>query len=85
MADVRILYYGWARDRVGVDQETMSIGHELTLEALMEKLRAVDPAHDRAFADLDRLRAAINDTLAPWTATVRPGDEVALFPPVTGG
>lgn len=85
MAKVRIVYYGWAQDRVGLDQEMLAISHELPLEALITKLRAIDSGHASALADLDRLRAAINDTLAPWSAMVRPGDEVALFPPVTGG
>ena len=85
MAEVRILYFAWVRERVGRDADRLPLSAPLALEQLVQRLREQGGGHDLALADLSRLRAAINQDFAPWTAEVKPGDEVAIFPPVTGG
>lgn len=85
MADVRILYFAWVRERIGREEESISLSAPVSLQELAQRLRAHGGGHDLALADLSRLRAAINQDFAPWTAQVEPGDEVAIFPPVTGG
>jgi molybdopterin synthase sulfur carrier subunit len=51
----------------------------------MAWLRARDAAHAAAFVNPRVIRAAVNHVFAgPDTALVA-GDEVAFFPPVTGG
>ncbi len=82
---VALLYFAWVREQVGTDREEIPLEAPLPLRALVEALRARSPGHGRALADLSRLRAAVNQEFAGWDAPVRPGDEVAIFPPVTGG
>ena len=41
--------------------------------------------HPQAFAEVKRIRAALNGMMARDEAPVADGDEVAFFPPVTGG
>lgn len=82
---VRILYFAWVREQIGTEVDEVLLEGPVTLGGLVESLKLRSPGHARALADLSRLRAAINQDFAPWTAEVRAGDEVALFPPVTGG
>ena len=48
-------------------------------------LRARGGVYENAFAEKALLRSAVNQDMVPPTATVKAGDEVAFFPPVTGG
>jgi molybdopterin synthase sulfur carrier subunit len=84
-APVRLLYFAWVRERIGTGAEELAIDGPLPLSRLVETLRARSAGHAAAFQDLGRIRAALNQEFVGWEAEVRPGDEVALFPPVTGG
>lgn len=81
-----VLYFAWLRQRVGAGAETVSPPPEVTtVGALMDWLAARSPGHAAAFADRGRIRAAVNQEHVKPDAPVRAGDEVAFFPPVTGG
>ncbi len=82
---VRLLYFAWVRERIGMASETISLESALPLSALVAQLAQRSAGHAAALADPSRLRAAVNDAFADWETRVGPGDEVALFPPVTGG
>ena len=53
--------------------------------ALVEWLRTRGPGYMLAFADLEVVRVAVNQEHADFDAAIKPGDEIAFFPPVTGG
>ena len=53
--------------------------------ALVAWLRARNPGYEAAFANPGLVRAAVNQVFARPDAPVAPGDEIAFFPPVTGG
>jgi sulfur-carrier protein len=55
------------------------------LTVLVEGLRARSAGHAEALADPSRLRVAVNQEFTGWESAAQPGDEVAIFPPVTGG
>ncbi|MCS6985848.1 MAG: molybdopterin converting factor subunit 1 [Sphingomonadaceae bacterium] len=82
---IRLLYFAWVRERIGTGEETIEIPGELSLSELVGLLAGRSPGHAAALADRARLRAAVNHEFAAWDARVAPGDEVAIFPPVTGG
>ena len=82
---VRLLYFSWVRERIGRQSEEMVLPAPMTLSALADLLAARSAGHASAFADHGRLRAAINQQFSGWNAIARNGDEVAFFPPVTGG
>jgi molybdopterin converting factor subunit 1 len=85
-AAITVLYFAWLRERVGVAQEQVSPPAEVaTVGALTDWLIARGPAHARAFAARATIRAAVNQDFADPATAIRPGDEVAFFPPVTGG
>ncbi len=56
-----------------------------TVADLIAWLRPRSPGHEAAFETARVIRCAVNQEFADPSAPVRPGDEVAFFPPVTGG
>lgn len=82
---VTVLYFAWVRERVGIAQEIVAVEGPTTVGSLAERLAALSDGHASALADRARLRAAVNQDFVGWDAPVEPGDEVAIFPPVTGG
>jgi molybdopterin synthase sulfur carrier subunit len=85
-APVRILYFAWLRERVGTAEESVQPPEGVaTVAALVQWLSARSPGHAAAFAAGRSVRCAVNQDFADPAASVRPGDEVAFFPPLTGG
>lgn len=83
---MRILYFAWLRAKVGAAHEEVSPPAEVTtVGALMEWLAASRPGFAEALAAPGVIRAAVNQDYARPEDPVGPGDEVAFFPPVTGG
>ena len=83
---MRILYFAWLRAKTGRASEDVAPPPEVnTVGALMEWLAARRPGFAEALAAPGVVRAAVNQDYAQPGDPVRPGDEVAFFPPVTGG
>jgi molybdopterin synthase sulfur carrier subunit len=83
---VNLLYFAWVRQKTGRSEEAFDLPEGIkTVRALAEHLRARGGGYGDAFADLARLRAAVNLTHVPFDAPIAHNDEVAFFPPVTGG
>jgi molybdopterin converting factor subunit 1 len=83
---MNLLYFAWVRQKVGVAEEHVTPPeHVRDIAGLIAWLAARSPGHAAAFADPRQIRAAVNQDFATPDAPVRPGDEVAFFPPVTGG
>lgn len=82
---VRLLYFAWVREQIGKASEELTLEAPATLAALMDRLATLGEGHALALSQRDRLRAAINKDFATPDSLVQPGDEVAIFPPVTGG
>lgn len=77
---VRIRLFAAFREIVGADALDLDLGPGATVGELWGRLSARYEglvAHHPA--------AAVNATMAPLTATLRDGDEVAFLPPVSGG
>ncbi len=83
---MKVLYFAWLKARAGIGEETVTPPPEVaTVGALLAWLKARSPGHARALADLAVVRVAVNQEYATLDAPVGANDEVALFPPVTGG
>ncbi|HJS86059.1 MAG TPA: molybdopterin converting factor subunit 1 [Acetobacteraceae bacterium] len=85
-APVTVLYFAWLRERVGASEERIALPPGVrTVGGLMEHLAARSGGHAAAFQNRHTVRCAVNQDFAGPDESVRPGDEVAFFPPVTGG
>jgi molybdopterin synthase sulfur carrier subunit len=83
---IRVLYFAWLRERLGTGEEEVELPHGVaSVAALVGWMRARSPAHAALFAETARLRCAVNQEISGPDAAIRAGDEVAFFPPVTGG
>lgn len=83
---MNILYFAWLRTKVGVSEEQVTPPDDVgSVGALLDWLKQRGPGHAEALADLSVVRVAVNQEYAGPEQPVKQGDEIALFPPVTGG
>ncbi|MGL4542345.1 MAG: molybdopterin converting factor subunit 1 [Polymorphobacter sp.] len=83
---MQLLYFAWVRERIGKDDEDIVLPVAIaTVGELLDWLATRSPAHAAALADRSRLRVAVNQVFADDFTAVAAADEVAIFPPVTGG
>ena len=83
---MQILYFAWLRTKTGTGEESVSPPSDiLDVAGLIDWLSARSPGHAQAFADLRVIRVAVNQDYVGLDHPVKIGDEVAFFPPVTGG
>ena len=80
---INVLFFAQTRELVGVDELQLDQSFE-TVEALRAHLATQEGKWDLAL-DPARLLAAVNQSIVPLTHSIVAGDEVAFFPPVTGG
>ena len=83
---MRLLYFAWVRETIGIPEEdaTPPAGVD-TVAALLEWLAARGEPYAKALADSARIRVAVNQEAVGPDHPVAAGDEIAVFPPVTGG
>jgi molybdopterin synthase sulfur carrier subunit len=83
--DIHVLYFAWLRERTGKSEETVRPPAGIaTVGDLIAWLSRQSPGHAAALAERS-VRCAVNQDFADQKTPLRPGDEVAFFPPVTGG
>ncbi|MBF0189627.1 MAG: molybdopterin converting factor subunit 1 [Magnetococcales bacterium] len=82
---VRLLYFSWVRERIGVASEAVTLPSGVeTVQALLTFLKTQDALHASALSH-SSLRVAVNQIHAQATDPVADGDEIAIFPPLSGG
>ena len=83
---VRVLFFASLREHLGATGEEIELPSSVTtVSALREHLRSRGGAWSEVFAPARNVRAAVNQDMAQAAASIKAGDEVAFFPPVTGG
>jgi len=83
---VKLLYFAWLRTRIGIAEERVDLPSGVgTVGQLLDWLRTRGPGFATALADLSVVRVAVNQDYVDIDHPVTAGDEIALFPPVTGG
>jgi sulfur-carrier protein len=81
---IKVLYFAGLREQLGTPGEDLDAS-PTTVAGLRTHLMARGGAWQSALAQGRALRVAVNQEMAQPTTPVKPGDEVAFFPPVTGG
>ena len=81
-----LLYFAWVRQKIGKHEESLALPAGVaTVADLVAYLKRLGPGYAEAFADESRIRVAVNQRHSRFDAAVTADDEVAFFPPVTGG
>ena len=83
---VKLLFFAALREQLGRPAEELELPPSVTtVAALRDHLRARGGAWAQVFAPNRPVRAAVNQDMVQAEARIKAGDEVAFFPPVTGG
>ena len=83
---MKVLYFAWLKVKTGVGEEDVTPPPEVTnVGELVEWLKTRSPRHAEAFADPELVHCAVNQDYARSEDPVAAGDDVAFFPPITGG
>ena len=83
---MKLLYFAWLKEKTGTGSEEISLPSSIaTVADLLDWLETRGPQFESALQDRDAIKVAINQDYAGLDAPVTDEDEVAIFPPVTGG
>jgi sulfur-carrier protein len=82
---MRLLYFAWVREAIGIDREERDVRPGTSVSALIDQMAAEDPRYVEAFADRSKLRFAVDQKMVREGALLDGAEELAIFPPVTGG
>lgn len=83
---MQILYFAWVRETIGRSGDSFDLPPEIErISEFLSWLSARGPEYAEAVADRDRIRVAVNQALASPDTRIANDDEVAIFPPMTGG
>jgi len=83
---MKLIYFAWMREHIGTAREDRPLPADVsTVAELICHLREQSPGHARALANMEVVRVAINQEYGDLDTTVTDTDEIAFFPPVTGG
>lgn len=83
---MKLLYFAWLRARIGHAEEELVLPVGVSdVAGLLAWLQGRGGRYGEALRDLSVIRVAVNQDYVGPDHPIRDGDEVALFPPVTGG
>lgn len=83
---MEILYFARIREDIGHASEHLALPDEISdVAGLMDYLQKRGANYHAAFKDRTVIRTAVNQVYVPPEHPLRNGDEVAFFPPMTGG
>ncbi|MBT5109728.1 MAG: molybdopterin converting factor subunit 1 [Rhodospirillaceae bacterium] len=82
---MKLLYFAWLRQRVGIGEETVNPPDVTTVRDLVDWLRQRSPEFTEALADIEAFRVAVDQEFGDMDTVLRGDEEIAFFPPMTGG
>ena len=82
---LNILYFASLRERVGLASEVITLPATATVGGLIDVLRARGGDWFDVLATNKSWRVAVNQEISDMESPLKAGDEIAIFPPVTGG
>lgn len=82
---IQVQFFASIRERLGVDSINVDLAvGETSVESVINKLCTTNPEWEDILKD-QKVLAAVNQEMSSLESSVNDGDEVAFFPPVTGG
>ena len=81
---IKVLFFARLREQLSTDSLQITASENLTTDQIRQQLAETDELWGKTLA-ADSLLVAVNQQVTDWSQQVNDGDEVAFFPPVTGG
>ena len=82
---MKIIYFAKIKQTLQIDSEVMELSEPKTILEIINDLKLRDEKYIKAFSDLDFIKCALNYNYVGFDVIVTNKDEIAFFPPVTGG
>ena len=83
---MKILYFSWIKDKIGKTHEDIQIKDNIkTIDDLVAYLKKSNESYEEVFKDISSIKVSINMETADFKDQINNNDEVAFFPPMTGG
>ena len=81
-----IKYFSWIKEQIGKSEEQITIPSDITnVNQLINYLNEKDTKYSLIYEKKELIKIAINKTYSSFDAKISNDDEIAFFPPVTGG
>ena len=81
-----IKYFSWIKEHIGKSEEQITIPSDIiNVDQLINYLNERDTKYNLLFEKKELIKIAVNKTYSSFDAKVNNSDEIAFFPPVTGG
>ena len=83
---VKVLFFAGLREQLGTPGEEIELPRDVTtVGGLRAHLKSRGGVYEKVLSEKALVRAAVNQDMVQPGAPLKAGDEVAFFPPVTGG
>ncbi len=83
---MKLVYFAWVRERIGLESEEVALPADVhTTGALIDWLKTRGPGYELALAEPRAVRVAVDKVHASGDVPIADAQEVAIFPPMTGG
>ena len=81
-----IKYFSWIKEHIGKSEEQIDLPSNITnVNQLINYLNEIDKKYYIIFEKKELIKIAVNKTYSSFDTNVSNSDEIAFFPPVTGG
>ncbi len=82
---VSLKFFASIREQIGLSHQTLALSKPCAVGVIRSQLAAQGGSWEQSLGRQQRVLVAVNQEVVDETTTVHPGDELAFFPPVTGG
>ena len=83
---MKILYFSWIKDKLGKSEENIILQEQIkTVEQLVIFLQNKNDIYKDIFKDNKIIKVSINMEVSNFNDSISDQDEIAFFPPMTGG
>ena len=81
-----VKYFSWIKEHIGQSEEQIDLPSNITnVNQLINYLNEIDEKYNIIFEKKELIKIAVNKTYSSFDTNISNNDEIAFFPPVTGG